>query len=189
MVMNGYSEFPKSPALLEPHHQIVKCHIKDSRWWGSHTSTEMQSVYSTALGYSLPFYILTVVSPNGKSHSLASSFFFFFFLLIPSRRQNLELIKLSTYISKSQGISFLRTDSVLCVYYLVASLSFNFLYNSQWTPFHTQSSLILSSLLHLVTMGLSASSLSPHNLHLLFLPIIDFRSYVIGPYGVVLSCF
>ena len=30
--MKGYSAFPKAPALLEPHHQIVLCHIRDTRW-------------------------------------------------------------------------------------------------------------------------------------------------------------
>ena len=28
----GYSAFPKSPALLEPHNQIVLCYIQDTRW-------------------------------------------------------------------------------------------------------------------------------------------------------------
>ena len=34
MAMKGYSAFPKAPALLEPHHQIVYCHIQDTRWGG-----------------------------------------------------------------------------------------------------------------------------------------------------------
>ena len=35
MAMKEYSAFPKSPALLDPHHQIVYCHILDTRWgWG-----------------------------------------------------------------------------------------------------------------------------------------------------------
>ena len=34
MAMKGCSIFPKAPALLEPHHQIVSCHIQDTRWWG-----------------------------------------------------------------------------------------------------------------------------------------------------------
>ena len=33
MAIKGYSAFPKAPALLEPQHQIVLCHIHDSRWW------------------------------------------------------------------------------------------------------------------------------------------------------------
>ena len=49
MAMKGYSAFPKDPALLKPHNQIVSCHIQDSRLgWGSYSSAEMQSVYSTA---------------------------------------------------------------------------------------------------------------------------------------------
>ena len=48
MARKGYSAFPKAPALLEPHHQIVKCHIQDTRFEGSYSSAEKQSVYSTA---------------------------------------------------------------------------------------------------------------------------------------------
>ena len=31
MAMKEYFAFPKAPALLEPHHQIVLCHIQDKR--------------------------------------------------------------------------------------------------------------------------------------------------------------
>ena len=34
MAVKEYSAFPKAPVLLQPYHQIVLCHIKDSRWWG-----------------------------------------------------------------------------------------------------------------------------------------------------------
>ena len=34
MAMKGYPAFPKVPASLEPHHQIVQCHIQDTRWGG-----------------------------------------------------------------------------------------------------------------------------------------------------------
>ena len=44
MAMKGYSAFPKAPALLEPHHQIVSCHIQDTRLGGVYPSTEVQSV-------------------------------------------------------------------------------------------------------------------------------------------------
>ena len=30
MVMKRYSAFPKAPALLEPHHQMVSCHIQET---------------------------------------------------------------------------------------------------------------------------------------------------------------
>ena len=32
MAMKGCSVFPKAPALLEPHHQIVSCHIRTLVW-------------------------------------------------------------------------------------------------------------------------------------------------------------
>ena len=32
MAMKGYSVFPKAPALLKTHQQIVLCHIQDLRW-------------------------------------------------------------------------------------------------------------------------------------------------------------
>ena len=46
--MKGYSALPKAPALLELHHQIIVCHIQDTRWGVSYPSAEVQSVYSTA---------------------------------------------------------------------------------------------------------------------------------------------
>ena len=49
MAIKEYSAFPKAPLLLEPHHQIVKCHIHDTRCgWGSYPSLKKQSVYFTA---------------------------------------------------------------------------------------------------------------------------------------------
>ena len=48
IAIKGYSLFPKAPALLEPHHQIVQCHIQDTRWGVLTPSAEKQSVYSTA---------------------------------------------------------------------------------------------------------------------------------------------
>ena len=49
MAMKGCSAFPKAPALLEPHHQIVWCQIQDTHWVKeSYPSAEVQSVYSIA---------------------------------------------------------------------------------------------------------------------------------------------
>ena len=47
MAMKGCSAFPKAPASPEPHHQIVKCHIHDTRGEGSYSSAVVQLVYST----------------------------------------------------------------------------------------------------------------------------------------------
>ena len=48
MAIKGYSAFTKAPALLEPHHQIVWCHIHETRWGGAYPTAEEQSVNSTA---------------------------------------------------------------------------------------------------------------------------------------------
>ena len=32
ITMKRYFAFPKAPVLLKPHHQIVWCHIQDTRW-------------------------------------------------------------------------------------------------------------------------------------------------------------
>ena len=45
MAVKGYSTFPKAPALLDPHHQIVEYHILLEK---SYSSAEMQLVYSVA---------------------------------------------------------------------------------------------------------------------------------------------
>ena len=74
MAMKGYSAFPKTLALMKPHHQVVFCRIQDTRWdslttlqrccqyilpaptnWSTghwlgefYPSAEMQSAYSRA---------------------------------------------------------------------------------------------------------------------------------------------
>ena len=47
--MKGYAAFPKATALLERHHQIVQCPIKDTRYGESYPSAEVQLDYSIAL--------------------------------------------------------------------------------------------------------------------------------------------
>ena len=45
MAMKGYYAFPKAHALLEPHHQIGKYHIQDTRLGvGSYYSAEVQKL-------------------------------------------------------------------------------------------------------------------------------------------------
>ena len=48
MAIKEYSTFPKAPALVEPHNEIVQCHIQVTHGGGSYPSIEVQSVYSTA---------------------------------------------------------------------------------------------------------------------------------------------
>ena len=86
----------------------------------------------------------------------------------------LSRIRRSVCILRSQKIfylSFCRIDFSLCIYYLIVWSNLNFLHNSHCIIFPTHSWLLLYSfcvsLLHSL-MWFIVSSLSPHNLHLLF---------------------
>ena len=48
MTRKKYSAFPKAQALLEPHYQIVLCHIQDIRKGWSYSPAEKNSMDSTA---------------------------------------------------------------------------------------------------------------------------------------------
>ena len=87
-----------------------------------------------------------------------------FFLLIKSG--SLAEIRGSVCISKSHRslyASFSKTDSGLCIYHSFVWSNFNFLHNSQWITFPTESCLVLYSfcanLLHSLIMWLVVSSL------------------------------
>ena len=73
---------------------------------------------------------LLCISRDSKMHNQGS-----FFLLIITRSDRLAEIKGSVFISKflwSWCVSFSRTDSGLCIYYLFVWSNFNSLHNSQW---------------------------------------------------------
>ena len=120
----------------------------------------------------------------GKVHfpagSLSLSLSLFFYLLTIIRSGRLAEIRWSVWISESQRIlciSLSRTDSGLSIYYLFVWSILNFLDNSKWITFPTQSYLILYSLcanlLHSFIIWLIISSLSPHNLHQIFCCILS----------------
>ena len=121
------------------------------------------------------FYFYSLVRRDDKIHETVSSFSIPFLIT-----GLLAGIRWSVYISKAQRIlcvSFSRTDSDFCIYHLVVWSNTNFLHNSQWITFPTQSWRVLYSfwvsLLHLLIMGLTVSFLSSHNLHLLFCCILS----------------
>ena len=65
-----------------------------------------------------------------------------------TRSGRLVEIRWSICISKSQrilGVSSSRTDSGLCIYYLLIWSNLNFLHNSQWIAFPSQLCLLLYS--------------------------------------------
>ena len=52
--MTGYFAFPKILTLLEPHHQIVLCHIQDTHWVGGLCLTHLQKSSQCILQHQLP---------------------------------------------------------------------------------------------------------------------------------------
>ena len=115
------------------------------------------------------FQIYYVVCGDSIVHNSSS----LSFLLIIIRSGLLAEIRWS--VSKSESslcVTFSRKDTGLCMYHLFVLSNFNFLHNSQWITLPSQSCLVLYSfcanLLHSLIMWLIVSSLSPHNLHLLF---------------------
>ena len=69
------------------------------------------------------------------------------------------------------------TKARLCIYHLFVWSNLDFLHNSQWITFPTKLCLILYSLctnlLHSLIMWLIVSSLSPHNIRLLFCCVVS----------------
>ena len=83
-------------------------------------------------------------------------------------------------------------NSVLCIYRLFVLSNFNFLCNFQGITLTSKKCLVLysfcASLLHSLIMWLIVSSLSLHNLHLLFLLCLIYSYFdMVGPYGVVFA--
>ena len=110
--------------------------------------------------FSLSFIFPLCYAWTAKS-TIRQFLFFFFFLLSLGLTES----KWSVCILKSQRtlcISFSRTDSGLCIYHLFVWSNLNFLHNSQWITFPTQSCLVLysfcASLLHSLIMWLIVSS-------------------------------
>ena len=127
------------------------------------------------------FQFSSLLRRDSKVHNLASSFF----LPIIIMSDCLAEIKWSDLMSKSQRskrVSFSRIDVGLCIYHLFVWSNLNFLHNSLWITLPTQVCLILysfcSNLLHSLIIWLIVSSLSWHNLHLLFCYILSILALI-----------
>ena len=119
------------------------------------------------------FLLFSLCGPLERQNQLDDKFSFFF--SITTRSGLLAEIRWSVCISKSQRtlcISFSRMEFGLCIHNLLVWTIFIFLHNSQWITFSTQWCLVLyslcASLLYSLIMQLIISSLSLHNLHMLF---------------------
>ena len=128
------------------------------------------------------FQFYSVVSWDSKVHNFANSLFFW---LITIRSGLLAEIMWSVCMSKSYWslcVSFCRTVAGLCIYHLFVWSNLNFLHISQWITLPTQSCLVLyyfcANLLHSLIVWLIVSSLSPHNLHLLFCCVVSILTLI-----------
>ena len=153
MYSNNILNFQESTTILNA------CTKKS---WNLLKALELISIFAF-----LQFY--PVVCRNGKVHYSACSSF------CCKRTLGQAEIRLYVCISQSQRIlyvSFSWTDSGSCIYCLEVWWNLNFLHNSQWITFYTQSYLVFLSLcadwLYSLIIWLIISSLFQHNLHLLF---------------------
>ena len=117
-------------------------------------------------------YVALLFQFSGKAHVRVSVFVFFDFYTVLNRDGKILFFRLLLLC-----ISFSRTDFSLNIYYLVVWWNFNFLQNSQWIIFSTQSCLIVyyffSSFLHSFIMWLIVFSLSSHKLHSAFCCVLS----------------
>ena len=123
-------------------------------------------------------FVFTLGQPEWQSSLFGWFSFLLLFFITWSGR--LAEIRWSVWISKSQRsscISFSWTVSCLCIYHLFVWTYLNFLHNSQWITFPTQSCLVLyslcSNLLHPLIIWLIVSFQSPQNLHQLFYCVLS----------------
>ena len=121
-----------------------------------------------------------MISRNSEDNNSASSLFFWWLLLglvFSSRLGDLFVSQnTSNVASQSRG----RIPGCAYTYHVWSNL--NFLYNSQWTTLLTELSLVLNSfcdnLLHSLIMRLIVSSVSPHDLHLLFCWVLSILALI-----------
>ena len=124
------------------------------------------------------FQFYSVVSRGQQNQQFCK--FSFLLLLIIIRSGLIAKIRWSVCMSKSHRslwASFSRTDDGLCIYHLFVWSNFNFLHISQWISLPTQSCLVVYSyytnVLYSLIMWMMVSSLSLHNLHLLFYCVLS----------------
>ena len=132
------------------------------------------------------FPILSVLfcgQPGQQSRLFCKFSFFCVWIIIKSGL--LPGIRWSVCILKSHKslcVAFSRTCAGLCIYHLLVWSNLNFLHISQWITLATQSCLALYSLcanlLHSLIIWMMVSSLSPHNLHLLFCWVLSILALI-----------
>ena len=168
--INSLVTVPKAPVTIS----IIVTFMFHS-FFNSVARSRYLSFYSLCFNFTL--------WSTGRAKSIILQVLYFLCIIIRSGR--LAEIRWSICVSKyprSLCVSFSRTDSGLYIYHLFVWSNFNFLHNSQWITLSTQSCLVLYSFsanfLHSLIMWLIFSSLSPHNLHLLFCCVLSILALI-----------
>ena len=133
---------------------------------------------------SFHFLSISLCGQLGQQSLQFGKFSLFFLLLIITRFGLLVEIRWSICISKSQRVCVSPSPGQIlgCAYYFFAWSNFAFLHNSQWITLPTPSCQVLYSfcdnLLHSLIMWLIVSSLSLHNLYLLFCCVLSILALI-----------
>ena len=117
------------------HHFNIPCFFSSLAW----------SSYLSLFSHSFSFTLFSAGMAKFTIWQVLFLFFIFIFLLTSTRSGHLVKIRWPVCISKFLRIlcvSFSRTDSVFCIHHLFVWSNVNFLYNSQWITFPTQSCLV-----------------------------------------------
>ena len=127
------------------------------------------------------FKIHSMFNRDSKVHNSARSLFLLIIIMSGSLAEIRWSVCMSNY-HRHLCVSFFRTDAGYCIGHLFIWSSFNFLHNYLWIIFPDQSCLVLYSffayLKYSLISWLIISSLSPHNLHLLFRFILSIYALV-----------
>ena len=137
-------------------------------------------VYKQSLGVNHSFYFLSILFCRLLWRQSPLFGRFSFLLLTITRPDRLAEIKWSVWISKSHRIlcvPFSGKDFGFCKYHLFVWSNLNSLHDSKWITLPTKSFLVLYSfyanLLHSLIMWVIVSSLSSHNLRLIFCSVLS----------------
>ena len=161
-----------------------KRHFHVPVFFVSQARSKYVSFFSLSFSFAL-WSAETAKSTTLHAHCFFVLFCFVLFLLIITRSARLTEIKWSVWMSKSQWslrVSCSRGDVGLCIYHLFIWSNRNFWHISQWITLPTQPYLVLYSflanLLHSLIIWIMVSSLSPHNLHLLFCCVLSILALI-----------
>ena len=136
---------------------------------------------SRYLSFFLLFFSVLFCGQPGQQSTILQVLFFLLFTIRSGILAEIRWSVCMPTAHRSLCVSFSRTYYGLCIYYQFVWSYLNFNHISKWITLFPQSCLVLyffcSNVPHSLVMRLIVSSLSPHNLHLLFCCILLILSF------------